>query len=131
MRSRTDDSRGSVSALVVSLAAALVLVAGVVHDTGRLVHVHSHLSDVAGNTARAAAQSVTGIRGGDPGIDPIGARMRAAELLRSEGTRGSISVVRGQVTVTVRETVRLTSLALLGVGSRNISVTRSATVVGG
>lgn len=131
MRTHTDDARGSVSALVVSLAAALVLVAGVVHDTGRLVHAHSRLADVAGNAARAGAQSVTGIRDGDPRIDHMGARVRATEMLRSERVRGTVSLVGGQVSVTVHETVRLTSLALLGVASREISVTRRALVMAG
>ncbi len=131
MCTRTDDPRGSISALVVSLAAALVLVAGVVHDTGRLVQAHSRLADVAGNAARAGAQSVTGIRNGDPRIDQMGARVRATEMLRTEKVGGTVTVVRGQVRVTVHETVRLTALALLGVASREISVTRSALVMAG
>lgn len=131
MHTRSDDVRGSVSALVVSLAASLILVAGVVHDTGRLVQAHSRLADVAGNAARAGAQSVTGIRSGDPSVDQLGARARAAEMLRTESVRGTVSVVSGQVRVTVSETVRLTSLALLGVASREISVTRSASVMAG
>lgn len=131
MRTHTDDQRGSISALVVSLASALVFVAGVVHDTGRLVHAHSRLADVAGNAARAGAQSVTGIRDGDPRIDRVGALERATEMLRAERARGTVSVVRGQVRVTVHETVRLTALALLGVAFREISVTRSALVMSG
>jgi hypothetical protein len=131
MCTRTDEPRGSISALVVSLAAALVLVAGVVHDTGRLVQAHSRLADVAGNAARAGAQSVTGIRNGDPRIDQMGARVRAIAMLRTEKVGGTVSVVRGQVRVTVHETVRLTALALLGVASREISVTRSALVMAG
>lgn len=131
MRIRTGDSRGSVSALVVSLASALVLAAGVVHDTGRLVHVHARLADAAGNAARAAAQSITGIRAGDPRIDATGAMSRGLGVLRSEGIRGSVVVANGRVSVIVSEKVRLPSLMLLGVASREISVTRSALVMSG
>jgi len=64
-------------------------------------------------------------------MDRVGALERATEMLRAERARGTVSVVRGQVRVTVHETVRLTALALLGVASREISVTRSALVMSG
>lgn len=131
MRTRSDEARGSVSAMVVSLAAALVFLSGVVHDTGRLVETHARLSDVAGNVARVSAQSVRGIRSGSPEIDSHGGRQRGTAMLRTEGVSGRITVAAGRVQVEVHERVSFVALVLLGIPAREITVTRSAAVMSG
>ena len=123
--------RGSVSALVVCLAAALVVVAGTVHDTGRMVRAHARLSDVAGNAARVAAQSVTDIRLGDPRVDPVGAALRGQDYLRRERVQGTVSTADGLVSVAVRARLYMSTLVLLGIGWRDVTVTRTAVMMSG
>jgi hypothetical protein len=113
------------------MSASLMIVAGTVHDTGRVVRTHARLSDVAGNAARVAAQSVTDIRLGHPRVDSVGAVLRGNSYLRREGVSGAVTTNRGVVSVVVRERVRMSTLVILGIGWRDVTVTRSAVVMSG
>ena len=66
MSSRTDDARGSVSATVVCLVGALVMLGVFMFKSGRFIDGYLRTSDITENAARMAAQSVVGIRAGSP-----------------------------------------------------------------
>lgn len=131
MCSPTGRDRGSLSAFVAGVAACLALVAGMVVDTGRCVEEHARIAGVAASAARIGAQSVTGIREGDPRVDRGLARRRAEEFLAANGARGTVVTEGLGVRVTVSVKVPMRTLVLVGVGSRTVTVTRSASVVDG
>jgi hypothetical protein len=101
MSSRTGDSRGSVSAFTVCIAAALVLLAGLSASFGAHVNRYVVVSDAAGNAARIAGQNIVGIREGRPRVDSRAAATAAGKYLRDRGLSGSVAVEGSSVTVTV------------------------------
>lgn len=124
-------SRGSVSAFVVCLFLGMVALVGLAYDGGRVSSRYGELSDLAANAARIGAQQVTGIRAGEPRIDPEGARAAAARFLARRNLPSRIVVQGDRITVSVRTIVPMRILSLLGVTERSISVTRSAELVAG
>ena len=124
-------SRGSVSAFVVCLFLGMVALVGLAYDGGRVSSRYGELSDLAANAARIGAQQVTGIRAGEPRIDPEGARAAAARFLARRNLPSRIVVQGDRITVSVRTVVPMRILSLLGVTERSISVTRSAELVAG
>jgi len=124
-------SRGSVSAFVVCLFLGMVALVGLAYDGGRVSSRYGELSDLAANAARIGAQQVTGIRAGEPRIDPEGARAAAARFLARRNLPSRIVVQGDRITVSVRTVVPMRILSLLGVTKRSISVTRSAELVAG
>jgi hypothetical protein len=96
-----------------------------------MVRAHARLSDVAGNAARVAAQSVTDIRLGDPRVDPVGAALRGQDYLRRERVQGTVSTADGLVSVAVRERLYMSTLVLLGISWRDVTVTRTAVMMSG
>lgn len=108
MSTRSVDSRGSVSGFVVCLVSALVLLAGFVNSFGAHVGRYVELSGIAAAAARAAGQSVVGIREGNPRLDFESARRSARAILVAAGVRGSVTVQESQVTVTVDADTPLT-----------------------
>lgn len=123
--------RGSVSAFVVGLFMAMVLLIGLAHDGGRMAARYGELSDVAANAARIGAQQVTGIRAGEPRVDPHLARAAASRFLARMNIQSRVAVQGGRVTVSVYDVVPMHILSLLGLSSRSISVTRTAELVAG
>ena len=124
-------SRGSVSAFVVCLFLGMVALIGLAYDGGRMSSRYGELSDLAANAARIGAQQVTGIRAGDPRIDPDGARAAAARFLDRRNLASRIIVQGDRITVTVRTVVPMRILSLLGVRERSIAVSRTVELVAG
>ena len=131
MSSRTDSERGSVSAFVVCLGSALIFLALLIHDTGRAIDEYARISDVAGSAARIGAQSITGIRAGDPHLDPRLALNGAREFLRTNGVSGRVVIENGSVRVVVAADVQMSALRILGVQARHLTATRTARLVSG
>jgi hypothetical protein len=123
--------RGSISAFVVMLTVMLVVCAGLVVDGGRLVGAHVSAADHAENAARRGAQEVTGIRAGEPHVEPTRARAAAAGYLRAHGVDGTVEVAGDEITVTVRAREPSTLLHLVGIDAMTVSATRSARPVVG
>ncbi len=118
---RLRGERGSVSLLVVILAPALLMAAGLVLDGGRQLQARRDAAGAAAAAARAATElSAPELYAGH--VDPGLARRRAAAELGLQGVTGSVSVAGGVVTVTVDEDVDYLILP----GSRTISSTSSA-----
>lgn len=124
-------SRGSVSAFIVCLFLGMVALVGLAYDGGRVSSRYGELSDLAANAARVGAQQVTGIRAGEPRIDPDGARVAAAGFLARRNLPSRIIVQGDRITVTVRAVIPMRILSLVGVTARSISVTRSVELVAG
>jgi hypothetical protein len=124
-------ARGSVSAFVVCLFLGMVALVGLAYDGGRVSSRYGELSDLAANAARVGAQQVTGIRAGEPKIDPDGARTAAVRFLARRNLTSRVVVQGDRITVTVRAVVPMRILSLVGVTARSISVTRSVELVAG
>jgi len=120
------DERGSVSALVVGLLMSFVACAGLAVDGGRVISAKVRVSDEAENTARIGAQAVKNMRLGVPVVDDSRAIRIARDFLGSLGAAGVVSASRLEVCVLVRETVPMTLLSLVGVGSREVATRRCA-----
>lgn len=123
--------RGSLSAFVVSIVTACMALVALVHDSGRSLAFYVTTADAAQNAARAGAQSITDIRLGDPRIDTDKAVREARRFLEQAGLSGTVTTDHQTVSVSVERKVPTTLLALFGIGSQTIRVTRSALVIGG
>jgi len=123
--------RGSMSAFVVCMATGCLALAAFVHDSGRVMARYVSLADAAQNAARIGAQSLRGIRAGDPNVDHESAVRRAQEHLAGLGLEGAVDSDAASVTVTIVDSVPPQLLSMFGVGSKTIIVRRSAVVQGG
>ena len=129
MSSRTDDERGSVSAMVVCLVGALVTLGLFMFESGRFIDGYLRISDVTENAARMGAQSIVGIRAGSPRVDQRAASEAGRDYLASEGVSGTMTAKGNEIIV--RVTFRWAPSVLSFLGNRNIPMTRSAHVVDG
>ena len=129
MSSRTDDERGSVSAMVVCLVGALVTLGLFMFESGRFIDGYLRISDVTENAARMGAQSIVGIRAGSPRVDQRAASEAGRDYLASEGVSGTMTAKGNEIIV--RVTFRWAPSVLSFLGNRNIPITRSAHVVDG
>ena len=123
--------RGSLSAFVVSITMACMSLVAFVHDSGRILTHYVYVADSAQNAARIGAQSVSGIRKGNPHVDAVDAVQRAQSFLMRHGLEGRITSDHQSVTVHVSQEVPSTLLGAFGVRAKVVSVTRTALVVGG
>lgn len=112
---RDERDEGMVSAFVVIFSLALVFVAGLVLDGGRMLAEHRHAGNLADSAARAGAQAISEerVRAGEPEVlDLEGAEAAACDFLAHAGEQcsagGTSAVAEGnQVTVTVHGSVDL------------------------
>lgn len=118
--------RGTVSAFVVVLALACLLAAGLSLDGGRIVAARLQVGDIAANAARAGAQHVAGLRGGERSLDPARAEAAARRVLTAAGATGAVRVSGRSITVTASTTQPMLLLRLAGVTSRTVSATATA-----
>lgn len=124
--------RGTVTVFVVSMTTALLLVAGLVFDGGRMIAARREADAVAAAAARAGAQGLdeAGLRQSD------GAPLIASDVVRRvEGYlgrtnySGGASVSGDTVTVEVHRTQTFAILSLAGLASSDITGTGSARAV--
>jgi hypothetical protein len=121
-----DREQGTVTAFVAAIAAACLLAAGLALDGGRLVAARIEVADVAAHAARAGAQHVTGLRAGEPRLDPEPAIAAALAVVHAAGASGSAFVEGRSITVTAQVTRSMVLLQLAGVGPRTISASATA-----
>ena len=105
--------------------------AGLAIDSGRLVAARTTAADHAENAARLAAQEITLIRLGVRTIDPNRARSVASMYFERHGVEGDVIVSHQSVAVTVTAEQETTLLHLVGIDARNVSATRTASIVAG
>ncbi len=124
-----NSDRGVVTAFVLGLVLAFVVLAGLAVDSGRLVAAHVTAGDHAENAARAGAQEVTLVRLGWRLVDPRRATATARAYLDAHGLDGDVTADFRGVTVTVRVRQATTLLQLVGIEEREVSSTRTARLV--
>ncbi|HMR94398.1 MAG TPA: pilus assembly protein TadG-related protein [Microthrixaceae bacterium] len=124
--------QGTVTVFVVSMTTALLLVAGLVFDGGRMIAARREADAVAAAAARAGAQGLdeAGVRQTD------GAPLNASDVVRrverylGRTNYSGVARVSGDtVTVEVHRTQTLAILSLAGIASSDITGTGSARAV--
>jgi hypothetical protein len=127
----TRDDRGFVTAFVVIFAVALVFVAGLVLDGGRMLSEHRRAGNLADSAARAGAQAISEdlVRTGATEIlDTDAAEVAACDFLASTGYSCSAQAVGNRVDVTVTGSI---DLLLLPGASPQVEAEGSACVAVG
>jgi hypothetical protein len=124
---------GAISAFLVVITMAMVLVAGLVLDGGRVVAARREVQDVAQGAARAGANAVdeAALRAGTTALDGPAAVAAAQGFLAAAGHSGSVTVTALAVEVTVTDSVPMLLLGLGGVGPRSVTAVEQARVVRG
>lgn len=115
------------------IAVAMVLVAGLVLDGGRLLAARRQADDIAANAARAGVQAIdeTSLRSGRVTVDPVAAHDAVTVYLAATPATGTARIAGDTVTVNVRLAVPVLLLGFAGVGTRTVAATRQARAVRG
>ena len=131
-RLRGDD--GQVTAFVVVMAAALVLMTGLVLDGGLTLAARERALGEAQEAARAGAQAVDLAvyrQDGNLSLNPAQAVAHARSYLAGIGAAGAVTATAGKVTVTVTAVQDMQVLSAAGLGSITVRATASAVPVRG
>ena len=125
---------GSLSILVVRLATALLMVAGLLYDGGQILTARREAFAVADNAARAGAQAldVSTLRSsGTTRLDPVAASQAVRSYLDRVGHAGTVTVDGDRVEVVVPITVDMHLLSAVGLSTRTVTGTGQARSVRG
>jgi hypothetical protein len=128
------DERGQVTAFIVVMVGALMLVAGLVIDGGLALAAEVRATDEAQSAARAGAQDIdlaTYRQSGSVTLDPTAATQAAESYLATTGDSGQVVVAGDLITVTVRVVQPTQILGIVGLHSLTVIGTASATAVRG
>ncbi len=130
---RYRDADGSISAFVVLLLVALMVLLGLVVDGGAALTAQQSAADEAEQAARAGAGalSVDALRSGSLQLDPAAAVAAAESFSAAAGHPGTATVSDGVVTVHIRYRVTTEVLGIVGIDSLPVSAVASATDVQG
>lgn len=134
MRPSRSDQAGQVTAFVTVFTVALIVMAGLVVDGGRLIAAKRRANNRAEQAARAGAQavSVDAIRSsGAQVLDEDQAIAAADSFLARTGTRGTVTVSGNSVTVTVDVPTSMLILGPFGLSDRTVTGTGTARNVRG
>lgn len=134
MVTRWRGEEGAAAIFVVGLTTALLMVAGLVFDGGRVLAARREAFHSADNAARAAAQAVdvASIRSGAaPVLDAAAAEVAARDYLDRIGLDGDVRVSADQVEVTVAIDVEMALLQVVGFDGRTVTGTGRAQIVQG
>jgi hypothetical protein len=128
--------RGSASAYLVLMTAAVLALAGLVLDGGTALATRGHAQTVAQQAARAGADalSVASLHSGTPTtlrLDPAAARLAARRVLDAAGMDGTVTVSPTVVTVTAHATGRTALLTLIGINQLSATGTATASPIAG
>jgi Flp pilus assembly protein TadG len=123
------NERGSVTVFVTVMTIALIFVAGLVLDGGRILNARRDAANTAESAARAGAQELDEDamrRTGAAVIDPDRAVARAEAFLAANGYAGTASATPTTVTVTVSLDISLLILGIGGMADAEVTGTGSA-----
>ncbi len=125
---RARDERGGVTVFVVFLAVALLAVSGLVIDGGYALATKRKAMNHAEQAARVASDKLSqaALRNGSPAVNAAAAHAAAQGYLARVGTRGSVDISGGHVTVTVRDDYDPAVLSIVGVNRIHVSARASA-----
>ena len=126
---RLSGDEGMVTAFVVVMMFALLLLAGLVLDGGLTLAAHVQAIDEAQAAARAGAQQIdlaTYRTTGAEVLDPAAATTAADSYLAVTGHTGTVTVTGDEVTVTVRITQPTQILSIAGIKAFTVSGTGTA-----
>ena len=129
MSTRRRGERGQVVVFVVGITVALLLLAGLSVDGGRILSAREKALDEAQEAARTAAQQIDqgAVRAGAVApINAAAAQQAGAQYLASTGDNGVVVVSGGDVTVTVHRSVSMQVLGLVGIGTVTVSESGTA-----
>ena len=128
---RQHSERGSVSVYVVIIASALMLIAGLCVEGGRVLNTRATMADQAEQAARVGVQQLSMDKLRSSGVastDPSAATSAARSYLARTGDAqtSTVKASSDRVSVTVERDVPTTMLRLVGVPSIHVSVTGEA-----
>lgn len=121
---------GQITAFVVVMATALILLAGLVLDGGLTLAARERAIGLAQEAARAGAQGINLAvyrQSGNLALSPALAAADARRYLASTGTLGTVQVTANLVTVTVTITQRTQILDAAGLSAVTVHASASAT----
>ena len=121
---------GQITAMVVVMMTALILLVGLVWDGGRTLAARERALGLAQEAARAGAQGINlAVYRQDGGLvlSPSLAAADADRYLASTGTQGSVQVTGNTVTVTVTVTQNMQILDIAGLTAITVHATATAT----
>ncbi|HZU79435.1 MAG TPA: TadE family protein [Acidimicrobiales bacterium] len=123
------NERGSLTAFVAVLGAALFVLVGLVVDGGRAIDAHRQAMDAAREAARVGADqlSVDGLRSGEVTVDPAAAVAAVTGYLTAAGEQGSVQVDGDTIVVHVDASVPTAILGMIGIDHLSVSASASAT----
>lgn len=127
------EEAGATTVFFLLLVPAMVVMAGLAYDGGRVLSARREALDTAQNAALAGAQGVdvTGLHQGDVRLAPGPVAARVDDYLATVGASGSHSTTADSVTVVVTETVSMELLGAIGVGPKTVTGTATARIVRG
>ncbi|MDP8931787.1 MAG: pilus assembly protein TadG-related protein [Actinomycetota bacterium] len=128
------EEQGAVLMFVVGLAAALLVLAGLVFDGGQILAARREAYALADNAARAGAQAVDldALRGLEQlRLKPAAAEAAARSYLDRVGHEGVVTISDDTVQVRVTQTVPLVVLPMVGLKARTVSGVGEAHAVRG
>jgi hypothetical protein len=131
-----DRDRGSVTAYVLIMTVALVVLTGLVLDGGAALTAHGTAADTARQAARAGADALdeSSLRASTPAgltANPAAARAAAAAVLDAADVTGDITVSGATVTVTARATRPTAILSIIGINQVGGTATATAITLHG
>ena len=130
-RVQHEPDRGSITAYLLIMTVALVVLAGLVLDGGAALTAHGTAADTAQQAARAGADALDeqSLRASAPAgltTNPAAAREAAAAVLAAADVTGDITVTGTSVTVTARATTPTAILAIVGINQVGGTATATA-----
>jgi len=128
-RRRAAGDEGQVTAFVVVIMAALILLAGLVVDGGLTLDAREQALGEAQEAARAGAQAINLAiyrQDGALVLDPAEAAADARRYLAGSGGTGTVQVTGNQVTVTVTRVQQMQILDAAGLTAITVHATASA-----
>ena len=130
-RVQHDPDRGSITAYLLIMTVALVVLAGLVLDGGAALTAHGTAADTAQQAARAGADALDeqSLRASAPAgltTNPAAAREAAAAVLAAADVTGDVTVTGSTVTVTARATKPTAILAIVGIDQVGGAATATA-----
>lgn len=123
------DEAGTVTVFVTVFMLALLVVAGLVIDGGRMLAARREVANVAESAARAGAQELdtrAARTSATVQLDPVAAQRRATEFLAASGYSGTVTVEANRVHVQVSATPHLFILGIAGMSDATVTANGEA-----